>query len=250
MLMMAPPPLATISRAAHWATRNAERTLSPSSRSRVGSSTSRNGCGRLRPALLTRMSRRLSPAKASRTAFERVTSKGYARTLPPREAISRATSSSSLGVRLTRISSAPAFANVSDMARPMPRPAPVTSAVFPSSQKALSADFAGIGLQEAPHLRAGRGPPARVEIAEPRSEACSISSVDLHASARELFGAGGIDLLDVVTLLQGEFLCVAFDDLLDSARQSAPDGRIGEQGEARPPMRRQAQIGLHLVEPQ
>ncbi len=85
--------------------------------------------------------------KASRTTSERVTSKGSGRALPPPQAISRATSSSSLGVRLTSTSSAPAAASASATARPMPRPAPVTSAILPSSRNALSADFAGIGFQ-------------------------------------------------------------------------------------------------------
>ena len=42
------------------------------------------------------MSSRSRPAKAPRTASDRVTSNGSGRALPPREAISRATSSSSL----------------------------------------------------------------------------------------------------------------------------------------------------------
>ena len=44
------------------------------------------------------------------------------------------------------------------------------------------------------------------------------------------------------------FLGVAFDDLLDVARQGGPGIGIGEEGEARPPMAGQAQIILHLVE--
>src|SRR3984893_18351648 len=232
MLMMTPPPRATISRAAACATRNAALTLSPSSRSRVASSTSRKGCGRLRPALLTRMSSRRMSEKAARIAAVSVTSNGSACAFPPCDAISCATSSSSLGVRLTRISSAPAAASASAVARPIPRPAPVTSAVLPSRRNALSADFAGIRFQEAPHLRAGLGPPARVEIAEPGSEASSIGGIDLHASTRELLGAGGVDLLYLLALQQGGFLGVAFDHLLDGARQAGPCRRIGEQGEA------------------
>ena len=162
-LMMTPPPCTTISRAAAWATTNAALTLSPSSRSRVGSSTSRKGCGRFSPALLTRMSRRSRPAKASRTTSDRVTSKGNGCAVPPCAAISRATSSSSLGVRLTSISSAPAAARANATARPIPRPAPVTSTVLPSRRNALSADFAGIGFQHAPCRRAGSLPPADIK---------------------------------------------------------------------------------------
>ncbi len=199
MLMMTPP-WATISRAASWATIKAALTLRPSSRSSVFSSTSRNGCGRLSPALLTRMSSRSRPAKAPRTAAVSVTSKDNARALPPPLAISRATSSSWLRVRLTNTSSAPAAANANAMARPIPRPAPLTSAVLPSSRKALSADVAGIGFQKAPHLRPGLLPPAFVEIAEPCAEARGIGGVDLHAAAHELVGASSVDLLDVVAL--------------------------------------------------
>src|SRR5271166_2686879 len=221
MLMTTPLPLATISRAAAWATRNAALTLSPRRRSRVASSTSRKGCGRL------------SPAKASRTASERVTSKGSACALPPRESISRATSSNWLGVRLTSTSSAPAAANARATARPMPRPAPVTSAVLPSRRKALSSatstpDLSGVGFEQAPHLRAGLGPPARVEIAKPRPEAGSIGGVDLHVPAREFFRAGGVDLFDVRALQQGEFLGVTLDHFLDDARQGGPRRGIGE----------------------
>ena len=81
-------------------------------------------------------------------------------------------------------------------------------------------------------------------------EAVGIGGVDLHPAPRELLGAGGVDLLDVVTLQQREFLGVAFDDLLDLAGQGAPGSGIGEQRETRPPMGGQAQIGLHLIEPQ
>src|SRR5215831_443143 len=253
MLMMTPPPLATISRAAAWATRKAALTLSPSNRSRVTSSTSRNGCGRLMPALLTRMSSRPRPAKASRAAALSVTSNGSTCAFPPPSSIFPATSLSSLGVRLTNTSSAPAAANANAMARPIPRPAPVTSAVLLSSRKALSSvtlppDLAGIRFQKAPHLRAGLLPPVFVEFAELRPEAHSVGRVDLHAAARELVGTGGVDLLDVGALQQCKFFGIALDDLLDGTRQSAPGRRIGEQREARPPMCGQAQVGLHLVE--
>src|SRR6266404_2714984 len=251
--MMTPAPSATISRAAFCATMKAARTFSPSSRSRVPSSTSRKGCGRLTPALLTRMSSRPRPAIASRTASDRVTSKGSARAFPPPEAISHATSSSSLGVRLTTTSSAPAAASASATARPMPRPAPVTSAILPSRRKALSpamlsADFAGIGFQQAPNCRAGLGPPASVEIAQFDSEAVGIRRVDFHALARELLGSAGIDPFDIVTLEEGKLLGVAFDHSLYFPRQRAPRRGIGEQGEARPPMGGQAEISLHLEE--
>ena len=87
------------------ARRRRRRMLRSMRRSRVASSTSRNGCGRLTPALLTRMSSRESPAKAARSAGPSVTSKGRVRALPPAWAISAATASSSAGVRLLRMSS-------------------------------------------------------------------------------------------------------------------------------------------------
>src|SRR5262252_3840921 len=250
MLITTPLPCATMSRAAACATMNAARTLRPSSRSRVGSSTSRKGCGRLTPALLTRMSRRSMPAKASRTASERVTSKVSARAQPPPEMISRATSSSSLGVRLTRTSSAPAAASASAVARPMPRPAPVTSALLPSRRKALSADFAGIGFQQAPCRGAGSFSPAGVKRREPCPETVGIGGIDRHASAPELLGPSGVHLLDVRALQQREFLGIALDDLLYFPRQGVPGGGTRQDCEARPPVGGQAQIALHLVEPQ
>src|SRR5437763_12026330 len=86
------------------------------------------------------MSRRERPPMAVRTAALSVTSNGSTRARLPRPAISSATASSSAGVRLFRITSAPAFASASAIARPMPRPAPVTSAILPSSRKALSGE--------------------------------------------------------------------------------------------------------------
>src|SRR5262249_38339740 len=135
-----------------------------------------------------------------RTAAVSVTSKDNARALPPQLAISRATSSSWLRVRLTKISSAPAVASASATARPIPRPAPVTSAVLPSIRKALSADVAGIRFQKPPHCGPRLLPPAFIEIAEPRSEARGIGGIDLHAEARELLRTCSVDLLDVVAL--------------------------------------------------
>ena len=99
------------------------------------SSTSRKGCGRLTPALLTRMSRRLMSANAARIVTGSVTSKGRGLALPPADLISPATSSSSAGERLLRTSSAPAAARASATPRPSPRPAPVTSATLPSRRK-------------------------------------------------------------------------------------------------------------------
>src|SRR5205814_4844380 len=104
--------------------------------------------------------------------------------------------------RLTKISSAPAAASSIATARPIPRPAPVTSALLPSTRNALSADFAGIGFQQAPCRRARFFAPAAVKRPELGAEAVGIGRIDHHASACQLFGAGGVDLLDVFALQQ------------------------------------------------
>src|SRR5262249_36944112 len=159
------------------------------------SSTSRKGCGRLMPALLTRMSSRPRAATASRTADERVTSRTSGRAFPPADLISPATSSSSLAVRLAKASPAPAAASARAQAPAMPRPGPVTSAVLPSRRKALSADLAGIGFEDSPHLRAGLFAPAGIERPEPRAEGLGIRGIDLQAPSRQLCRSGSIDLL-------------------------------------------------------
>src|SRR5215469_3780996 len=196
------------------------------------------------------MSRRGMSENAARMTAVSVTSNGITRVLLPPVVISRATSSSSLGVRLTSTSSEPAAASANATARPMPRPAPVTSAVLPSRRKALSSDFASIGFQQAPCRRACPFPPACVEVAELAAEAGSLRSIDPHAPSRQLLGSGGIDLFDVLTLQQRVFLGIALDDFLDCARQRAPSCAVGQQREPRPPMRGQAQMSLDLVEPQ
>src|SRR5271166_686100 len=246
--MITPPSFATISRAAACATRKAALTLSPSNRSRVSSSTSRKGCGRLMPALLTRMSRRSRPAKASRTESGRVTSSTTGCALPPADLIAPATSSRSLLVRLTSTRSAPAAASASAAARPMPRPAPVTSAILPSTRNALSADFTGVGFQQVPRRGSGFFLPARVKLSEPCPEAVRVGGVDLHPPARQLLGPGCVHLLDVVALQQRIFLGIALDNLLHCAREGTPGRLIGQQREARPPMCGEAQIRLHLIE--
>src|ERR1700693_1967832 len=142
MLTITPEPAATIGRAAACAMTKAALTLSAIMRSKIASSTSRNGCGRFIPALLTRMSRRGRPAIAARALALSITSNGSDRARPPVAAISPASASSSAGVRLLRMSSAPAAASASATARPIPRPAPVTSATLPSSRNAFCCEGA------------------------------------------------------------------------------------------------------------
>src|SRR5258708_83261 len=129
----------------------------------------------------------------------------------------------------------------------MPRPAPVTSAILPSSRNALSADFAGIGFQQAPYRWARFFTPAAVNWSELGAEAVEIGRIDRHASACELFGPSGVDLLNVLPLKQCEFLGIAFDAVLDFRGQCPPRSSVGQQRETRPPMRGQAQISLHFV---
>ena len=84
MLTIAPPGPRAITRAADCATTKAAVTLSSSSRSSTASSTSRNGCGWLLPALLSSTSSRSRPSIAARTAGRSVTSRTIARARPPR----------------------------------------------------------------------------------------------------------------------------------------------------------------------
>lgn len=88
------------------------------------------------PALLTTMSSRpvsFSAAETSSATADRdVTSQGAARARPPAAVTSDAVSFSSVAVREARTTFAPARANVSATARPMPRPAPVMMAVSPA----------------------------------------------------------------------------------------------------------------------
>ena len=84
-------------------------------------------------------------------------------------------------------------------------------------------------IPEAPRRGARLFSPAGVKLAELGPEALGVGRVDLHPSPRELFGPGGVHLLDVVALQQREFLGIALDDFLHFARQSAPGCAIGQQ---------------------
>jgi hypothetical protein len=88
---------------------------------------------RVTPALLTRMSMRLvspiifSPASATAAASE--TSNATAQAFRPAARTSLATFSEFSAVRETQTTSAPSAANFRAIARPIPRPAPVTTAI-------------------------------------------------------------------------------------------------------------------------
>ena len=87
---------------------------------------------RVIPALFTRMSTRPVSARilppVSATALESATSSACAHALRPSARTSPATFSAFSAVRETQTMSAPAAANFSAIARPIPRPAPVTTA--------------------------------------------------------------------------------------------------------------------------
>ena len=90
------------------------------------------------PALLTTTSRRpcqsCAACTAPSTSAVRVTSATMARALPPRRLAAPSTAGASRSSITTR---APSASSRSLIARPMPRPAPVTSAVRPSSRLML-----------------------------------------------------------------------------------------------------------------
>src|SRR5438477_574339 len=77
-----------------------------------------------------------------------------------------------------------------------------------------------------------------------------VSAVHDHAAVRQLGLAGEVDCLDILPLQFREMFGVALDDGLDLARQGLPRRAMSQQRKPRPPMSGQAEIGLHLVEPQ
>ena len=98
---------------------------------------SRKGRNTAHPALFTRMSTAGNAASAAaairRTSSGSATSHRHHSARRPSARIPAAVSSSSGAVRAARNTSQPSRAKASAMARPMPRPAPVMTAVLPSS---------------------------------------------------------------------------------------------------------------------
>ncbi len=88
------------------------------------------------PAAVTSTSRRPKSATvcstSATTAASCVTSVGTASARPPAALIAAATSAICWRVRAASTTAAPSRANASAIARPMPRPAPVTIATWPS----------------------------------------------------------------------------------------------------------------------
>src|SRR4051794_26704259 len=91
------------------------------------------------PTLLTTMSRRPNSSYAASarpaTASRSIRLAGTTRARRPAASTSFATCSSWSAVREERTTSAPASARASALAAPIPRPAPVTTATFPSTLK-------------------------------------------------------------------------------------------------------------------
>jgi hypothetical protein len=126
---------AAILRATACATKKATRTLIAMTWSKSGTVASRNGAGRLVPALFTRISNAGRLAMQACITARSVTSSGTASAAPPAATIASRAASISLLVRAARTTSAPAWARAAAAVRPRPRPAPVTSARLPSRRK-------------------------------------------------------------------------------------------------------------------
>lgn len=135
---IAPPPDSSITGAASWARRKSEKMLRSKARrkSRIGMS---NGFGPPPPALLT--SKVMPPNSACGASTTRsrssslVTSHAIAAVFPPALAILAAAFSAAVKSTSLTMTAAPADANISAIARPMPAALPVTSATWPSSLK-------------------------------------------------------------------------------------------------------------------
>src|SRR5712692_2596056 len=110
--------------------------------SHVSSALSRKGSSLSHPALFTTMSSWPNCARASSTArltsARRVRSQPSASPLTPSASISCLTASALSARMSSTATSSPSCARPSAMARPMPRPPPVTSAVLPLSFMTLS----------------------------------------------------------------------------------------------------------------
>ena len=116
-----------------WQRRNAPRTITSMHSNQASASTSQSRpAGPGVPALFTRIvmgpSRRAVSSTAARIPAASLTSSGIAIARPPALAISAAVSSISCCVRANTPTEAPSAARASAMARPIPRPPPVTIA--------------------------------------------------------------------------------------------------------------------------
>src|SRR5580693_8150521 len=136
-LMIDPPPAATMPGAAAWEHRNVPLALTAKLRSQSSSVASITDPALFTPALLYntstwRYSLRIC-SKALVTCSRSATLATTGSAEPPEAAISPAVSLAASALRSTTATAAPSRANRTAAARPMPDPAPVTTAVLPAS---------------------------------------------------------------------------------------------------------------------
>src|SRR5213080_3934350 len=214
------------------------------------------------PALFTRMSiapNSLTAVSTMRSAAAKsATLSALATARPPRARIASTTSSatrreaprpSTSAPRSLTTTAAPSAASSSAMARPMPRPAPVTTAALPSSRFAMAqASFGGAGFTRPSRTVAGRlvERPHRPRLGDERhlaSEAEEELPIDAAGVlARQVDDHGGhvvgVELLDL-----GDAAVLALDALLPPELARAPhllvdrharagDGADGVHGDA------------------
>src|SRR6266540_710485 len=170
--MMRPFPRAIMARPAAWLAKNVPFTFTATVRSKSSSRTSSAGFSGPSPALFTRMSSRPRLATVSSTARNTwsicVTSIWSRSARRPMPSIREATSPPTFASRMPSATSAPAFASASEIARPRPRAAPVTSATCPirsnRGNSSMAAPFPIAGallgrprqlVRVLPHLRQG-----------------------------------------------------------------------------------------------
>ena len=140
-----------------------------------------------RPTLLT--SRSTGPIASSAaatmlsTCWRSVTSHRMASACPPRPSISPATPVTSSSERAQTATAAPASPRARAMARPIPRPAPVTSATCPSRRTAGRSFHRAAETLLSPRL--SPGPAQRTR------HVAGMSSAGLLRIARRPFRAGG-----------------------------------------------------------
>src|SRR5258708_40084667 len=117
-----------------------------------------------------------------------------------------------------------------------------------SRSVAGSSELAYPRLEQRPGPRSVNLLPACVERAERFAEPARVRFVDNHSFAAEHAQRVCIELPDVLALAERRDLGVLVDDRLNIGGKRLPCLPIGDQREARPPVVRHAQIGLHLVE--
>ena len=140
-LMIDPPPVATIDGAAAWEHRNVPLALTAKLRSQSSSVASSTEPLLFTPALLYSTStRRYSPStwpNALATWSRSATLAATGSAVPPAALIWAAVSLAAPPLTLTTATAAPSWANRAAAARPIPEPAPVTTATLPSSFPAI-----------------------------------------------------------------------------------------------------------------